>query len=418
LKNLLITKLKHKLTFFIMTVTKCQLCNSKDLKLVIDLGYHPLADTFLKTEQLTKQEETFPLRVLLCQNCGYATLQYIVEPEKRYQQADYSYTSSNSPVAIKHFAEMADQVIVKASLKKSDLVVDIGSNDGTLLNSFKSKLNCPVISVEPAANIAEIAAKNKIPTLNRFFDKMSVEKILKNSGKAKAILATNVLNHITDLNDFFKNINRLLAPNGYFIFESPYLLSLLEKTAFDTIYLEHVSFFSIKPLNRFLKKLNLHIHHIEENEYMGGSIRVYISKKQANESIVRKYSDKEERAKIYQVDTYKILMSKAERLKFNLCRQLYQIKARGEKIIGIGAATKGNTLLNYCRIDNSLIDFITDSSPLKINKFMPGSHIPIKSDSSITPDIKYALILPWNIAAFLKKKLKHLNLKFIVPQIK
>jgi SAM-dependent methyltransferase len=401
-----------------MIVTKCQLCNSKDLKLVIDLGYHPLADTFLKAEQLTEPEETFPLRVLLCQNCGYATLQYVVEPEKRYQQADYSYTSSNSPVAIKHFAEMADQVITRANLKESDLVVDIGSNDGTLLASFKNKLNCQLVGVEPAANIAKIAAKNKIPTIDRFFGDEAVKQILKTSGLAKAITATNVFNHITDLNDFFKNINRLLHPDGFFMFESPYLLDLVEKNCFDSIYLEHVSYFGIKPLRDFLKKFGLYIHYIEQNDYMSWSIRVYIGKKPTNDSLVEKFCRREQKAKIYQANTYKALMSKVEKLKFNLCRQLYQIKARGEKIIGIGAATKGNTLLNYCRIDNSLIDFITDSSPLKINKFMPGSHIPIKSDADITPDIKYALILPWNIAAFLKKKLKHLNLKFIIPQIK
>ena len=149
-----------------MIVAKCQLCDSKNLKLIIDLGYHPLADTFLKPEQLTRSEETFPLRILLCQNCGYAVSQYIISAEQRYQQTDYSYTSANSSVAIKHFAEMASQIIIKANLEKSDLVVDIGSNDGTLLSNFRNKIKCRVMGVEPAANIAKIAAKNKISTIN------------------------------------------------------------------------------------------------------------------------------------------------------------------------------------------------------------------------------------------------------------
>lgn len=400
-----------------MITTKCQLCGSKNLKLIIDLGYHPLADTFLKAEQLTEKEETFPLRLLLCQKCGYATLQYIVDPAQRYQQADYSYTSSNSPVAIKHFAEMAEQVIAKASLKKTDLVVDIGSNDGTLLAAFKNKINCKVIGVEPAANIAKIAKKNNIATINDFFNYRAVKKIIKQAGRAKVILATNVLNHVTDLNDFFKNISRLIRPDGFFVFESPYLLDLVEKNCFDAIYLEHVSYLGVKPLKNFLKKFGLYFNYLEQNDYMSWSIRAYIGKKPVNNSLVDKYCRREQKAGIYQAKTYKIMMSKVEKLKFNLGQELYQIKSRGQRIIGIGAATKGNTLLNYCKIDSTLIDFITDASPLKIGKFTPGSHIPIKSDADIAPDIKYALILPWNIADFLKKKLKHLKLKFIVPKI-
>lgn len=399
-----------------MITRKCQLCGSKNLKLIIDLGYHPLADTFLKN--LNEEEVFYPLRVLLCQNCGYATLQYIVPASTRYQKTDYSYTSSNSPVAVAHFGEMARQVIKRIKITEKDLVVDIGSNVGTLLKKFYQQINCKIIGVEPASNIAKLAKKDNVPTIHDFFSKTAARKILKKHGRAKTITCTNTFNHISDLNEFMKNIDRLLVKEGFFVFETPYLLDLVNNLSFDTIYLEHISYFSVRPFQKFFKKFGFFIWHLERNDYMGGSIRVYLGRKKTNQQLVKKYLKAEETAKIFEPKTYELLMAKVRDFKFRLCRQVYEAKAKGGKIIGIGAATKGNTLLNYCKIDNTLIDFITDASPLKIGKFTPGSHILIKSDQDITPGIKFALILPWNISQFLKKKLKHLNLRFIIPQMK
>ncbi|OGZ64149.1 MAG: hypothetical protein A3A98_04180 [Candidatus Staskawiczbacteria bacterium RIFCSPLOWO2_01_FULL_40_39] len=398
-----------------MITQKCQLCGSKNLSLIIDLGYHPLADTFLK--ELDEEEVFYPLRVLLCQKCGYATLQHVVSAPVRYQKNDYSYTSSNSPVAISHFKELAGQVVQMAEISKKDLVVDIGSNAGTLLKSFREQAHCNIIGVEPAFNIAQLAKKGNIPTINDFFNQTSVDKIIKKHGKAKAIICTNVFNHINDLNEFMKNINKLLAKDGFFVFETPYFLDLVKNVSFDTIYLEHVSYFAVTPFEKFFKKFGFQIHHLERNDYMSDTMRVYLSRKAGNQILVKRYMQKEKSAKIFIPKTYAIFMKKIVGLKLDLLQQIQIAKAKGERIIGIGAATKGNTLLNYCKIDNTLIDFITDSSPLKIGKFTPGSHIPIKSDNDITSDITHAVILPWNIAEFLKKKLKHLKLKFIIPHI-
>jgi len=398
-----------------MITKKCQLCGSKKLKLIIDLGYHPLADTFLKV--LNEKENFYPLQVLLCQKCGYATLQYVVEVSTRYQKNDYSYTASNSLISIKHFNEMAEQVIKKTKITKKDLVVDIGSNVGTLLKAFNKKSNCRIIGVEPALNIVKIAKKDKIPTIQDFFSKKIVSQILKKYGKAKIIICTNVFNHINDLNEFMKNIDRLLDKEGFFIFETPYFLDLVKNSSFDTIYLEHVSYFAVKPFEKFFKKYKFFIHHLEINNYMSNSIRIYISRKKINLPIVKKYIQKEELSGIFSLKTYENMMKRVNNFKSQLLKQMYDIKSKGNKIIAIGAATKGNTLLNFCKIDNTLIDFITDSSPLKIGKFTPGSHILIKSDKDITPDIKFAVILPWNIAEFLKKKLNHLNLEFIIPHM-
>jgi len=399
-----------------MITNKCQLCGSKNLKLIIDLGYHPLADTFLKN--LNEEEIFYPLRVLLCQDCGYVTLQHIVAEPTRYQKTDYSYTSSNSPVAAAHFKEIAQQAIERVKITEEDLVVDIGSNVGTLLKMFHEQKNCKVIGVEPAPNMAQLAEKDNILTIPDFFSKEAVAKILEKHGKAKAITSTNTFNHINDLNEFMKNIDELLAEDGCFVFETPYLLDLVNNLSFDTIYLEHVSYFAVKPFQKFFEKFGFFIQHLEKNDYMGGSIRIYLGRERTNEDLIKKYLEEEEQSKIFEPKTYEILMDKVRNLKSKLCSEIYEIKAKGSKIIGIGAATKGNTLLNYCKIDNTSIDFITDSSPLKIGKLTPGSHIPIKSDEDITSDIKFALILPWNIAGFLKEKLKHLNLEFITPQIK
>jgi SAM-dependent methyltransferase len=399
-----------------MRINKCQLCDAKNIKTIIDLGLHPLADTFLKS--INQKENLYPLEVFLCQVCGYTGLLHIVPASERYQKTDYSYTSSNSPVALEHFKEMANQVIKIAKIKKGDLVVDIGSNVGTLLKEFKQQSSCNIMGVDPSPNIAKIALKDGVPTIQDFFNKRSVQKIIKKYGKAKAITCNNTFNHINDLNEFMKDVEGLLAEDGYFVFEAPYMLDLVRNLAFDTIYLEHVSYFSVKPFRSFFKKFGLHIQHLETNEYMGGSIRVYLSRRKENKIIIDKYLKQEIGAKIFDLAVYKKFMDKIKSMKLNLLIQIKKIRKTGNKIIGIGAATKGNTFLNYCKIDNSLIDFITDSSPLKIGKFTPGSHIPIKDDRDITKDINYALILPWNIAEFLKKKLKHLDLKFIVPKIK
>lgn len=400
-----------------MEVKTCQLCNSHNLNLIIDLGLHPLADTFLTKDQLNEKDPLYPLQVFMCQDCGYASLGYIVPAEKRYQATDYSYTSSNTPVAIKHFEELAVQAIKKNKINKEDIVVDIGSNVGTLLSAFKKQIGCKVVGVEPSSNIAKIAEEDDILTIQNFFNGDTVNKIIKQHGKAKAILATNVFNHITDLDMFMNNIQHLLTEDGQFIFETPYLLPLVKNVSFDTIYLEHVSYFSVKPFEKFFKKHSFFISHLEENDYMGGSIRVYLSKQKSNQSIIEEYISKEEDARIYEKETYNLFMKKVKKLKTDLLNELNEVKQKGERVIGIGAATKGNTLLNYCKIDNTVLDFVTDSSPLKIGKYTPGMHIPIKADEDITSDIHYALILPWNITPFLTEKLKPLNLKFLIPQI-
>jgi hypothetical protein len=401
-----------------MPVTECLLCLSKNLSRIIDLGLHPLADTFLKKEELGQPEEKYPLQVLLCGDCGHAMTGFIVPPEKRYQAHDYSYDSQNSEIAVQHFNEMAGDVISREGVGAEDLVVDIGSSVGTLLSAFRTQGKTKILGVEPAHNIAVLATGNDVPTLNEFWGTAAADEVLKQGG-AKIITTTNAFNHIGDMDAFMREIDRALVPGGAFVAEIPYMLHLVQKLAFDTIYLEHMSYFSIKPLVRFFERFGMAITDIQENEYMGGSIRITVKKGSETSPLVKDCIAKEEAAGLFETAAYERMMRRIQQFKLHLMTELTNSKQAGGAIIGIGAATKGNTLLNYCGIDTELLEFITDASPLKIGKYTPGSHIPIVADEAITDSITHALILPWNIAPFLKEKLgpKYPKIAFIVPHM-
>jgi ubiquinone/menaquinone biosynthesis C-methylase UbiE len=399
-----------------MKVTACHLCGSNNLKKVLDLGFHPLADFFMKESQLEETERRYPLAVLLCQNCGHGMNSFVVPAEVRYQENDYSYDSGNSKISIQHFTEMAEQVTKQANVKKGEMVVDIGSNIGTLLNAFKN-LGAEVQGVDPAHNIAELAEKNGIPTINDFFNASAADKILQ-KGKVKAVTITNAFNHISPLDEFMKNVVSILDKEGTFVIELPYFLEVLRKKHFDVVYLEHVSYIAIKPLVPFFKKFGLNITHLEENNYMSGSIRIFVGYG-AESPLVTKQTGLEEKAGLYDLVAWEKFSIEVRNLKVNLLKELVSARYVGGKIVAIGAAAKGNTLLNYCGIDKTLIDFATDASPLKVGKYTPGSHLPIFSDDAIDESVTHALILAWNIADLLKGKIapKFPHLKFITPHV-
>lgn len=392
------------------------MCASENLTKIINLGFHPLADFFPKERQLHEMERRYPLSVILCGECGHTMNSYVVPPETRYQENDYSYDSGNSKVAIQHFADMAQNVSNHAGVVPGDLVVDIGSNVGTLLSAFKN-LGANILGVEPAGNIADMAEKNGIPTIRDFFNSSACAEILK-KGKVKAITITNAFNHIADLNEFMKCIVSVLRDDGTLVIEVPYFLQLLKRMHFDTIYLEHVSYISLKPLRRLFKKFGLAITHFEENDYMSSSIRIFVGYGPESHELEKQIALEEE-AGLFNPRTYEEFSRKIRNCKLALLKDLVNVRAKGGKIAAIGAAAKGNTFLNYCGIDTELIDFATDASPLKIGKYTPGSHLPIFSDDAIDDSVTHALILPWNIADFLKSKIspKHPKLEFITPHI-
>ena len=399
-----------------MEVTNCHLCDSNDLARVLDLGFHPLADFFMKPDQLNQRERRYPLVLLQCQNCGHGMNSFVVAKEERYQENDYSYDSGNSKISIQHFNDMAREVTERANVKPSDLVVDIGSNIGTLLSAFKG-LGAEIQGVDPAHNIAALATQNGIPTINDFFGPSACEKILKR-GTAKAITITNAFNHISPLDEFMKCIVSILGKDGTFVIELPYFLEIIRKKHFDVIYLEHVSYIGIKPLVPYFKKFGLNITHLEENDYMSGSIRIFVGFGSESE-LVTKQIKIEEEAGLYSRYAWSKFASSVRDVKIKLLKELVEARLQGGRIVAIGAAAKGNTLLNYCGLDTALIDFATDASPLKIGKYTPGSHLPILADDAIDASVTHALILAWNIAPLLKEKIgsKFPHLKFITPHV-
>jgi len=399
-----------------LKITKCRLCQSQRIERIVDLGYHPLADTFLPEELLFGPEVSYPLQLGSCRACGHVFTLYSVSAVDRYQKSDYSYDSSNSKVSMAHFKEFAEAVLAEKTPGPNGLVVDIGSNVGTLLSHFQSFGYRNVIGVEPSGNISALAVEAGVPTINDFFCERVVAP-LREAGPVQVLLSANVLNHADDLGALLATARSVLADAGVFVFEVPYLLDLVRGTAFDTIYHEHVHYYGIRPLAAALQQHDFSVLKIDRVDYMCGSIRVYARVGGRHAAAVDSMIEAEHRFGLYEPATYQAFMARVRKIKTTVLAQLAQIRAEGGKIIGIGAATKGNTFLNYCRLDSDTIAYISDASPLKIGKLTPGSHILIVGDQDIDPAATHALILPWNIAPMLQAKLAHLGLTFYVPQV-
>ena len=389
---------------------KCRLCKSNKLTEFLDLGHHPPSDQFIKKKDINSQFYYYPLKVVMCEKCKFHQLNHVVDKEVLYND-DYPYESSKTKLGHDHFNDFALSVIKNYNLNSKDLVIDIGSNVGVLLDGFK-KNGVKVLGIEPAKNISKIANKRKIKTITSFFDKKVLKKIKPQFGMAKVITATNVFAHIDDLHLFMKNICFILKRDGVFIIEAPQLLYLLKKVEFDTIYHEHLSYLSIQPLSNFFKKFNLEITNVEKKDIHGGSIRIHVSfKKQFNiNPSVRKVISEEKK---YKIDNKAVLKNFAKKVVLNrmkLTRLLINLKLKNKKIVALSAPAKGMTLLNYCKIDKDFIDFATEKSSLKRKLFTPGTLIPVTSDSQIIKSkVDYALLLAWNFS----KEIINNNIKFL-----
>ncbi|MBI5357161.1 methyltransferase domain-containing protein [Candidatus Collierbacteria bacterium] len=400
-------------------VERCRICGSKELVEFLDLGEMPLPNAFLKSKQEKKTEKKFPLRVGFCPRCTLVQLLDIVDPELMFR--NYVYIPSASKTRLDNFFQIAQEMIRKLPVKKNKLAVDIGSNDGSLLVEFK-KLGVRTLGVDPAENLAKVAELKGVETLAAYFSPATAAKIVKKYGNADYITATNVVAHIEDLHGLFSGVKTLLSKNGLFVCEFPYLLDLVEKKYFDTIYHEHLSYFSAAAIKYLLDKKGLFIVDIRRTAIDGGALRITIAKDRADYIRTAAIGDLlklEESFGINRPETYLKFGEEVARLGERLRKKILEIKSKRKSVVGYGASARGNILLNYCGIDGEVMDFIVDSTPYKQGLLAPGSHIPIAPEEAINnvqPD--FAVILAWNFAEeIMEKQFKYLENggKFIIP---
>ncbi len=403
----------------IKRIKQCRICKSLDIQRFLPLGNIPLPNGFLSKKDIVKPDPKYPLNAGLCNNCGLVQLMEVVSPEEMFK--NYVYIPSSSKTRMNNFENIAREAIDMYHLKPPSLIIDIGSNDGSLLSYFKA-LSYNTLGIDPATNLAKIAELNGIRTINNYISVPLAKKIRKIHGPAKIVTATNVVAHINDLDDLLEAVALLLDQEGVFICEFPYLLDLIEKNQFDTIYHEHLSYFSIKPLLRLLNNSKLKLIQVKRTSIDGGSLRVYISKKTSTHPISKdiiKMLNNEIKNGLYNKNTYIDFSDRVRKLCQKLKKTIKIIKKKGKTIAGYGAAAKGNILLNYSGIDHTLIDFIVDSTPYKQGLYTPGTHIPIMPETEIVkqkPD--YVLILAWNfVKEIMNKQTKYHKSggKFIIP---
>lgn len=393
----------------------CKICKSENLVKILDLGKVALANSFLKKEDFG-DEKFYALDVYFCKNCKLVQLGEIVPPEIMFK--NYLYVSGTSDTMKNHFLEFAKDIIDEISKFKNPLVIDVGSNDGTLLKGF---LHHPVriLGVEPS-NIAKLAQENGIETFNDFFNEKTALEILGEKGKAKAILGANVFAHSPELDSFMSGVDILLDEDGIFVVEFPYLVNLLKGMEFDTIYHEHVFYFSVIPLVTLFERFGFEIFKIKETKVHGGSLRVYVRRiSKVKPKDIQQFLDLEKKMNLTSSETYLEFARKVENVKKDLLNILRELKSDGKNIAGYGAAAKANTLLSYCGINTDIIEYIADKNPLKQGLYTPGTHIPVVPVEEIirtSPD--YLVILAWNFADEIMKQQKEFHDKggkFIIP---
>ncbi len=376
----------------------CRFCSAPLTHTVVDLGMSPLANSYLRAEDLGEMEPFFPLRLWVCGDCLLVQLEAVESPETIF--GEYAYFSSYSTTWLEHAKRYATAAVERFGLGPNQLVVELASNDGYLLQYFRD-LGVPVLGVEPAANVAKVALQKGIPTVVEFFGRESAET-LRTESPADLLIGNNVLAHVPDLNDFVAGTKILLKPGGVLTMEVPHLARLIERNQFDTIYHEHFSYFSFLVLRRIFATHGLRLFDVEELPTQGGSLRIYgchaEDDTKPDDARTKGLLDRERAMGLGELETYVGYGRTVEADKRAILDLLISLKREGATIAGYGAPAKGNTLLNYCGIRTDFLDYTVDLSPHKQGLFLPGVRIPIRAPEAIAetrPD--YVLILPWNL---------------------
>lgn len=384
---------------------KCAFCKTELNDIFLDLGNTPLANNYIT--DISELEISYPLCVYKCNQCELVQIPPVIDAKNIF--SSYSYFSSYSNSLLEHSKQYTDMIIRRLSLNPiKSKIVEVASNDGYLLQYFKQK-GFNILGFDAATNIVKYANDHNISTIPAYID----SKIAKQYWNcADLLIANNVLAHNPNIKDFIKALSIMLKPNGVLTMEFPHLLKLIEGNQFDTIYHEHVFYFTLDVIIKIFRQCGLAIFDVEELSTCGGSIRIYVIAKNTAFQTKQMISILEKEKDI----DYSIFQSRVLKLKKNILSELISIKKLGKTIVGYGAAAKGNTLINYCGIKTDLLDYVVDDNPHKQGKYLPGSKIPIKSSKNLNespPD--YLLILPWNIKKEIIEKTKHLNCRYIIP---
>lgn len=398
----------------------CRFCHAPLVHTFVDLGMSPLCQTHIEQHQLNQMEPFYPLQAFVCERCFLVQLQEYVSPQEIF--TEYAYFSSYSESWIRHAKSYTDLMIERFTLNAKSQVVEIASNDGYLLQFFVEK-GIPVLGVEPAANVAQVAMKRGIPSIVKFFGCDTARELAAWGKQADLLLGNNVLAHVPDLNDFVAGMKTLLKPTGVITMEFPHLMRLMAENQFDTIYHEHFSYLSFLTVERVFAAHGLTLFDVEELATHGGSLRIYgCHRDDVSKSVSEGVSElrgREIAAGFTKLAHYLSFGKQVQETKRKLLRFLIEAKQAGKSIAGYGAPGKGNTLLNYCAIRTDFLDYTVDRNPYKQGKYTPGTHIPIHPVEKVRetkPD--YLFILPWNLKDEIMQQMSYIREwggKFVVP---
>jgi len=388
-------------------IDHCILCASQSLIDLFSLEDSPLANEFVHERDLSLPQQEYPLQLNMCDSCGHVQLGHEVSPERMF--SNYAYVSGTAKSFVKHFYDLADQLTQRFELQPGRFIVEIGSNDGTLLKRFIEH-EMRVLGIDPATNIAAMANDGGIPTRNDYFSHSVAKDISAESGFADLIVANNVLAHTTQLTDITLGVKSLLAPNGTLVFKVSYLLDVVGKLLFDTIYHEHVSYHSVQPLRSFFSRHGLEVFDVELINTHGGSIRLFVQHAGGLQPIstsVESQIQMENQAKLRSVETFSAMENRINQLRDRLLKLLNKIDIENNLICGFGAPAKATTMMHQFKLDSSIIKYIVDDSVLKQGLFTPGLHIPVVSRDyfKVMPP-SHVVILAWNFAEHLVKDIK------------
>ncbi|MBI2812014.1 MAG: class I SAM-dependent methyltransferase [Candidatus Melainabacteria bacterium] len=397
-------------------MTGCRSCFSGNLPVILSLGHTPLANSLLKAEELEQDEPRYALELAMCTHCSLVQIKETVAPELLFR--NYLYFTSFSETMLKHAQELSLEVAAARKLGENSLVVEIASNDGYLLQYYKAQ-RIPVLGIEPAKNVAAVSIEKGIETINEFFNAELASMLVAKGAQADVIHANNVLAHVADLHGVVSGISILLKPDGIAIIEVPYLKDMIDGTEFDTIYHEHLCYYSLSSLDKLFRQHDLYVNDVKRISLHGGSLQLTIGKIDKPNRSVLDLRENEKRWGMQELAFYQDFAQQIESLRMQLLDLLKSLKSQGKTIAAYGASAKGSTLLNSFQIGKNYLDFIVDRSSAKQGYFSPGTHLPILSPQVLTkkmPD--YLLLLTWNFAEEIitqQADYRQLGGKFIIP---